>query len=87
MTEIDAKIMAAVSAMKQSLQQSGSPGSAINNHPNPFFLNVSGEVNLKHMAELVIQRLEEYETALKAKIAAAIRKAESGLDAEKPPVL
>jgi len=66
---VDAKIMTVVSAMKQSLQQAGSPGSAVNTHPNPFFLNVSGEINLKHMAELVIQRIEEYEAALKAKLA------------------
>jgi hypothetical protein len=83
---VDAKVMTVVGAMKQSLQQAGSPGSAVNNHPNPFFLNVSGEVNLKHMAELVIQRLEEYEAALKAKVEAAIRKAESGDVAIRPVV-
>jgi hypothetical protein len=65
---VDAKIMTVVSAVKQSLQMSGGPGSTVNSHPNPFFLNVTGEINLKHMAELVIQRVEEYESALKAKI-------------------
>ena len=58
---VDAKIMTVVSAIKQSLQTSASPGSSINTHPNPFFLNVTGEMNLKHAAELSIQRLEEYE--------------------------
>ena len=48
---VDAKIMTVVSAIKQSLQTSASPGSSINTHPNPFFLNVSGEMNLKHAAE------------------------------------
>lgn len=74
---VDAKIMTVVSAIKQSLQTAGSPGSSVNSHPNPFFLNVTGEVNLKHMAELVVQRLEEYDTALKAKIEKSIKEAEA----------
>jgi hypothetical protein len=60
--------MTVVSAIKQSLQTSAGPGSSINSHPNPFFINVTGEVNLKHAAELIITRLEEYEAAIKAKI-------------------
>lgn len=75
---VDAKVMTAIGAMKQSLQTSGSPGSAVNSHPNPFFLNVTGEINLKHMAELVIARLEEFEAAMvkvKAKIEAEGAKA------------
>ena len=63
---VDARIMMVVSALKQSLQTSAGPGSSVNSHPNPFFLNVTGEMNLKHAAELIIARLEEYETALKA---------------------
>jgi cell shape-determining protein MreC len=64
---VDAKIMVVVSAIKQSLQSACGPGSSVNNHPNPFFLNVAGEVNLKHAAELIIARVEEYEAALKTK--------------------
>jgi hypothetical protein len=71
---VDAKIMTVVSAIKQSLQTSGGPGSSVNSHPNPFFLNVTGEINLKHAAELVIQRIEEYETALALKIAKEVRR-------------
>jgi hypothetical protein len=56
--------------MKQSLQQAGGPGSSVNSHPNPFFLNVTGEINLKHMAELVIQRIEAYEADLLKKLEA-----------------
>jgi hypothetical protein len=74
---VDAKIMTVVGAMKQSLQMSGSPGSSVNTHPNPFFLNVTGEINLKHAAELIIARLEEYETALKAKIEKSIKDVET----------
>jgi hypothetical protein len=65
--------MTVISAIKQSLQTSAGPGSSINSHPNPFFINVTGEVNLKHAAELIITRLEEYEAALKAKIEKSIK--------------
>ena len=74
---VDAKIMTVVGAIKQSLQMSGGPGSSVNSHPNPFFMNVTGEINLKHMAELVIQRVDEHDAAVKQKIEAAIKKAEA----------
>jgi hypothetical protein len=74
---VDAKIMTVVSAIKQSLQTAGGPGSSVNSHPNPFFINVTGEVNLKHAAELIITRLEEYEVAIKAKIEKSIKEAEA----------
>jgi cell shape-determining protein MreC len=74
---VDAKIMTVISAIKQSLQTAGGPGSSVNSHPNPFFINVTGEVNLKHAAELIIQRVEEYEAALKAKIEKSIKEAEA----------
>ena len=74
---VDAKIMTVVGAIKQSLQQAGGPGSSVNTHPNPFFLNVTGEVNLKHAAELIIQRLEEYEAALALRIAKLAREVDA----------
>jgi hypothetical protein len=79
---VDAKIMTVVSAIKQSLQTSGGPGSSVNSHPNPFFLNVTGEINLKHAAELIIQRVEEYEAALKARIEKSIKETEAKVAAE-----
>jgi hypothetical protein len=69
--------MMVVAALKQSLQTSAGPGSSINSHPNPFFLNVAGEMNLKHAAELIIARLEEYEAAIKAKLAKEVRAIEA----------
>jgi hypothetical protein len=74
---VDAKIMTVVSAIKQSLQTAGGPGSSVNSHPNPFFINVTGEVNLKHAAELIIQRVEEYEAAIKLKAEKEIKAAAS----------
>lgn len=49
----------------------------MNNHPNPFFINVNGEVDLKHAATLILTRLEEYDAALKAKIEKAIKEAQA----------
>ena len=74
---VDAKVMTVSGAIKQSLQTSAGPGSAVNSHPNPFFLNVTGEMNLKHVAELIIARLEEYEAAIKSKIEKSIKAAEA----------
>jgi hypothetical protein len=74
---VDAKVMTVVSAIKQSLQTSGGPGSSVNSHPNPFFLNVTGEIDLKHAATLILTRLEDYETAAKAKIEKSIKEAEA----------
>jgi hypothetical protein len=74
---VDAKLLTVVNAIKQSLQTTGGPGSSVNTHPNPFFLNVTGQINLKHMAELVITRVEEHEALIKAKIEEATKNAKA----------
>lgn len=73
---VDAKVMTVVGAIKQSIEQSSGPGVSVNSHPNPFFLNVNGALDLKHAAGLLLQRLEEYEAAIKAKIEKSIKAAE-----------
>ena len=65
---VDAKIIIVVGAIKQSIETAAGPGVSVNSHPNPFFLNVNGALDLKHAALLVLQRLEEYEAARKAQI-------------------
>lgn len=72
---VDAKVMTVVSAIKQSIETAAGPGVSVNSHPNPFFLNVNGALDLKFAATLVLQRLEEYEAALKAKIEKSIKAA------------
>jgi hypothetical protein len=64
---VDAKVMTVVGAIKQSLQTSMGPGSSVNAHPNPFFLNINGAMDLKHAAEMVIAHLEAFEVAAKAR--------------------
>jgi len=74
---VDAKVMTVVGAMRQSIEQSSGPGVSVNSHPNPLFLNVNGALDMKHAAVLIIQRLEEYEAAVKAKIEKSIKAAEA----------
>lgn len=72
---VDAKMMTVVGAIKQSIETAAGPGVSVNSHPNPFFLNVNGALDLKHAATLILQRLEEYEAALKIKIEKSIKAA------------
>ena len=74
---VDAKLMTVVSALKQSFEQSAGPGVSVNNHPNPFYVNVNGAIDLKHAATLILQRVEEFEASIKAKVEAEIKKLEA----------
>jgi hypothetical protein len=60
---IDGRTMLVVAAIRQSLQTNAGAGSSINMHPNPFFLQVNGEVDLLKAAELVIQKLGDHDQA------------------------
>lgn len=74
---VDAKLITVVQAIKQSIETAAGPGVSVNSHPNPFFLNVNGALDLKHAAMLILQRLEDYEAAFKAKIEKSIKAAET----------
>jgi hypothetical protein len=68
---IDAK------ALRHGIQTLNSPGLSINVHPNPFFMHVIGELDLKHIAERVIKNMEQYDTSealreMEAAVAAAV---------------
>jgi hypothetical protein len=63
MTEINARTMTVVRALKHAIVTGTSPGLSVNTHPNAFFLNVIGEVDLLKAAELVIRRLGEHDQA------------------------
>ena len=64
---VDAKLMTVVAAIKQSIETSGSPGLSVNDHPNKFFLNVIGSIDLLRAAEHVIRRLDDYNSGVQAK--------------------
>jgi hypothetical protein len=52
--------MCIVAALRHGIQTLNSPGLSINTHPNPFFLHVIGELDLKHIAERVLKNVEEF---------------------------
>lgn len=58
---VNARIIVVVNAIRQSLQVNASAGSSINAHPNPFMLQVLGEVDLLKAAETAIQQLDQYD--------------------------
>jgi len=57
----DPKVIAVAMALKQSLEMNAGPGAAINAHPNAFFLNVNGAVDLYKAAEYAVARVASYE--------------------------
>jgi hypothetical protein len=77
--QIDAKLMTIVRAIKQSIETSGTPGLSVNAHPNTFFLNVNGAVDLKRAAEHVLANLESYAVAEQTKFEADVKKVEEKL--------
>lgn len=55
---LDARTTAAIGAIRQAIQQSQEPGLSVNSHPNPFFLSIIGSIDLRKIAELVIERVD-----------------------------
>jgi hypothetical protein len=76
MSSIDAKLMCVIAAIRHGIQTTSSPGLSVNNHPNPFFLHVIGELDLKHIAERVLKNLEQAE-ALAQVVAQAKKEADA----------
>jgi hypothetical protein len=77
--QVDAKLMTIVRAIKQSIETSNTPGLSVNAHPNAFFLNVNGAVDLKRAAEQVLTSLESYVVAEQTKFEADVKKVEEKL--------
>jgi hypothetical protein len=82
MTEVNAKMMVVVSAIKQSIETSNSPGLSVNTHPNAFFLSVNGAIDLAKAAELVLARLEGYDASMRQRFDAEVATMASKLRAE-----
>jgi hypothetical protein len=76
----DGKLMCVVAALRHGIQTTNTPGLAVNNHPNPFFLHVMGELDLKHVAERVITNLEQYYIAEQKRREADAATAASAVD-------
>jgi len=74
---IDAQLMCIVAALRHGIQTLNSPGLSLNTHPNPFFVHVIGELDLKHIAERVVKNLEQFEKSEAIRIAAAAREVDA----------
>jgi hypothetical protein len=80
MSTVDAKLMCVVAALRHGIQTLNSPGLSINTHPNPFFLHVIGELDLKHIAERVIKNTEEFAKSEAKRVEADAATAASAVD-------
>lgn len=77
---VNAKTMAVVQALRHGITTLNSPGLSINNHPNPFFIHVIGELDLKHIAERVLKNLEQFYETEKKRTEADAATAASAVD-------
>lgn len=64
MTNITQRTLVAVSALRQSIETNSGPASSVNRHPNQFFLNLIGEMDLLKAAELMLRRVDDYDAQL-----------------------
>ncbi|HKD76182.1 MAG TPA: hypothetical protein VKB76_11840 [Ktedonobacterales bacterium] len=71
-TLLDTRVLLVVGAIRQALTNFAGPGTSVNAHPNPFFLNVIGEVNMRQMAELILERIDKEAAAARDNAAAAV---------------
>jgi hypothetical protein len=80
MSNVDAKLMCVVAALRHGIQTLNSPGLSINTHPNPFFMHVIGELDLKHIAERVLKNIEQHEAQEKKRAEVDQQTAASAVD-------
>lgn len=60
------RALAAARALKLAIERGVSPGLSVNSHPNPFFLNVAGSIDLLAAATYMVEDLERFDAALAA---------------------
>ena len=77
---VDAKLMCVVAALRHGIQTTNSPGLSVNTHPNPFFMHVIGELDLKHIAERVLKNIEQHEAQEKKRAEVDQQTAASAVD-------
>jgi hypothetical protein len=82
MSTIDPKVIAVAAGIRQSIEQNAGPGSSVNSHPNPFFVNVTGSVDLYKAAEAALSRAAQFEASVAAAFEFDIKKVATKLIAE-----
>jgi hypothetical protein len=78
--QTDAKLMCLIAALRHGITTLYTPGLSVNTHPNPFFLMVNGEVDLKHIAERVLINLSLFDAQEKKRQEADAATAASAVD-------
>lgn len=69
MTEVTAREMALVRGLKHAIVTGSAPGLSVNAHPNAFFLNVIGEVDLLRAAKAGLVELDQFDKEAAARAA------------------
>lgn len=77
MSTTNPKVIQVAYAIRRSLQVNAGPGSSVNSHPNPFMINVIGEVDLYKAAEMAAQAASDYDAAEAARVKAEAQARES----------
>jgi hypothetical protein len=75
MSEVNARLVTIIQAIKHAIITSNAPGLSVNTHPNPYMLNVIGTIDLQRAAEEITKQLGAFDAH-----AAALAKKEA--DAE-----
>jgi hypothetical protein len=73
-SQTDARLIVVISALKQSIELGAGPGLSVNQHPNRFFVNVIGEIDMLRAAERILERLDGHDAAVKAEEAKTVTK-------------
>jgi hypothetical protein len=68
---LDPRAVVVANAIRHSMQVNATAGSSVNAHPNPFFINVLGEVDLLKAGESALRALDAYEAGQKKAAEAA----------------
>lgn len=82
MSLIDQKVVEVVNAIRQAIETNPHAGLSVNSHPNQYFLNVIGALDLKRIAETVLARIESYDASVKARFEAEVQKLAGKIRAE-----
>lgn len=82
MSANDPKVVRVAQALRQSLEQNAGVGVAINSHPNPFFVHVTGPIDLYKMAEQAVKGIAQFEEQIKARFEFDVKAVVSKIEAE-----
>ena len=69
MSGVTAEELMVVGALRAAFEQGGGPGSAVNSHPNPFFISLGGSFDLLAAGKRAIVSVDQHRASV-ARLAA-----------------